>query len=535
MRLTVGVGPKFPDAPPSIFPGAPSGARQGRSLARLARNLPGTAGVRTRRVSSAARAKRETLERPAPPAEASPGTQLPVPTPGEPRAPGRLWSSLDASIKHQPGSLVGATALVAGTTVGAGVLALPTVASTAGFVPSTTTLLVCCGASIATGMVRAPRPPAARAPPPRLSPQGPDPAPPPPSQMIAEVALNTMCELGAGGVGLRTSVERTLGKGGTAVFTLAYLFLHYCLLVAYISKGGELVSDLAGALPLPAVAPEWGSLGYVAGWGALCFYTEPRVMDRINTTLVGGVVAAFLGLLAVALPSVEPGLLLEGSDWGAVPDSVPVIALAYVYHNVVPVICTALEGDRDKVRAAIVLGSVVPMAMFVLWDAAALGLPGAVAGGAGDAVAALEALSPAANGLVAGFSFLALTTSFVGFVFGLSDFIGGALGKPSGRPQAVPYALTLAPPFLLSLALKDVFLTALDKAGTFGVLMLFGVLPPAMVWQERYGKSGTGTGDAAGAFGVGELLPGGRFALGLVGGSAAVVIAREALQQLGVA
>jgi len=166
MRLTVGVGPKFPDAPPSIFPGAPSGARQGRSLARLARNLPGTAGVRTRRVSSAARAKRETLERPAPPAEASPGTQLPVPTPGEPRAPGRLWSSLDASMKHQPGSLVGATALVAGTTVGAGVLALPTVASTAGFVPSTTTLLVCCGASIATGMVRAPRPPPARAPPP---------------------------------------------------------------------------------------------------------------------------------------------------------------------------------------------------------------------------------------------------------------------------------------------------------------------------------------------------------------------------------
>lgn len=40
--------------------------------------------------------------------------------------PGRLWSNLGKdSNQHEPGSLLGAASLVAGTTVGAGVLALP--------------------------------------------------------------------------------------------------------------------------------------------------------------------------------------------------------------------------------------------------------------------------------------------------------------------------------------------------------------------------------------------------------------------------
>lgn len=169
-------------------------------------------------------------------------------------------------------------------------------------------------------------------------------------------------------------------------------------------------------------------------------------MDRVNSTLVAAIILTFSALLFLALPDVQPSLLLESQHWEAVPDTIPVIALAYVYHNVVPVIATSLEGDRRKVRLAIVAGSLVPMAMFLLWDAAALGTPGALKGGVGggvDVVAALQQSSEAAGAFVGSFSFLALTTSFIGFVFGLSDFLAGAMGMPSGRPRAVPFALTL--------------------------------------------------------------------------------------------
>ena len=43
----------------------------------------------------------------------------------------------------------------------------------------------------------------------------------------------------------------------------------------------------------------------------------------------------------------------------------------------------------------------------------------------------------------------------------------------SSRPELV------APP--------DIFYNALDYAGAFGVSTLFLLLPPFMVWQERYG------------------------------------------------
>ena len=57
---------------------------------------------------------------------------------------------------------------------------------------------------------------------------------------------------------------------------------------------------------------------------------------------------------------------------------------------------------------------------------------------------------------------------------------------PSGQRQAVPYLLTTLPPFLLALAFPALFFSALDFAGCYGVLTLFGLLPVAMAWSERY-------------------------------------------------
>jgi hypothetical protein len=38
------------------------------------------------------------------------------------------------------------------------------------------------------------------------------------------------------------------------------------------------------------------------------------------------------------------------ANFAAVPRSIPVIALAFVYQNVVPVVATSLEGDLPRVR-----------------------------------------------------------------------------------------------------------------------------------------------------------------------------------------
>ncbi|BAT03072.1 Os07g0662800 [Oryza sativa Japonica Group] len=56
----------------------------------------------------------------------------------------RLFSNLNqATMKHEPGSVTSSIFLVAGTTVGAGILAIPAVTQEAGFLASAVTCIFC--------------------------------------------------------------------------------------------------------------------------------------------------------------------------------------------------------------------------------------------------------------------------------------------------------------------------------------------------------------------------------------------------------
>ena len=58
------------------------------------------------------------------------------------------------------------------------------------------------------------------------------------SASLLQVNINTMCELGSGGVSLTSMARRTLGVGGMRAAAATYLFLHYALLVACASLHG---------------------------------------------------------------------------------------------------------------------------------------------------------------------------------------------------------------------------------------------------------------------------------------------------------
>lgn len=226
------------------------------------------------------------------------------------------------------------------------------------------------------------------------------------------------------------------------------------------------------------------------------------------------------GLLVAASPGVDVLSLGESGNWAAVPATLPVVALAFVYHNVVPVVVQALGADRRKVTAAICAGVAIPWLMFVSWEAAILGSLGSLqppqpaavaaeavrgatgssqllqqvqqgapqvassspqpvqgsssvaaaqasAGSRADPLAALAASNDTVGPLIQGFSFLAIATSFIGFILGLTDFFVDGLKLPS-RQAPVPYALTLLPPFAVAVSNPDIFLQALDTAGGKG-------------------------------------------------------------------
>ena len=165
---------------------------------------------------------------------------------------------------------------------------------------------------------------------------------------------------------LQSMVTRTLGKGGARCASATYIFLHYALLVAYISRASASISSTTGQPPWLTAALFASSLA------GMCYVASPRLLDVANTVLLALVVLSFLALLWVALPGVSLENLQAGS-WPAVVDTLPVVALAFVYQNVVPVIVSNLEGDVDRVRLAVWTGLAIPLVMFIGWEGAMLG------------------------------------------------------------------------------------------------------------------------------------------------------------------
>lgn len=215
-----------------------------------------------------------------------------------------------------------------------------------------------------------------------------------------------------------------------------------------------------------------------------------------------------------------------------------------VYHNIVPVISYRLKGDADKIRTSVVVGSGIPLLMFLAWNAVVLGnvAPSvinsvAATGAQVDPLALLRA-GGAGEGLgklISVFSEVAIVTSFTGFVYGLKDFLkdvlfSGALARSGNRhlshnQDMLAYLLILAPPLVVAVLSPDIFFSALDNAGAFGICVLFGIIPAAMAGIVRHRAQEDED--------YLRLVPGGNAVLGTVGLVATFVIVQKAMELFG--
>ena len=361
---------------------------------------------------------------------------------------------------------MGAAALVAGTTVGAGVLALPAATAATGFVPSTIALLVAYVFMTTSGL------------------------------LIAELTLNQIGRTGRPGLGLLELYQSSLGAQWATVGTAAYFFLHYAMMVAYIAQGGTNVqtflgggSEVLGGLP-PQVF-------FAAVVGGSLLLAKPTWIEQVNNAMVLAVGASFLGIVATGAASADWSALVNPAAQhpAAVVSCFPILFLALVYQNIVPTVVNNLEGDRSKISQAIVGGTTAPLLMFLAWNAVCLG-NAASAGGDLATVDPVALLQSGAAGsflgpLVTTFSVLALITSLIGFTYGLVDAWTDVFGinqksEAFKRYRPALYALIYLPPLALSMTDPNIFYTALEYGGAFGVSTLFLVLPPLMVFKERY-------------------------------------------------
>lgn len=347
--------------------------------------------------------------------------------------------------------------LIAGTTIGAGILALPSVTFNSGLVPSSIVLLVAWIFTLQAGL------------------------------LIAEATQRVGLKKGRLGFGFVATVGEILGKNMQRVATIAFGFVCYTVMVAYVAQGGVLLSPY---FKNPATI-------FSVGLGLLLTFGSPLFIDACNNILVAAVVVTFGAVVFLGVPHVRLANLAR-MNWMAAPAALPISVLSLVYHTVVPHVVEKLEGDAPLIVSALLAGSLLPLVMFCAWNTVVLGsVPFSQTATLSDPLSFLSkpgSGTSAPLGLtVSIFSQCAIITSAIGIYFGLKSFIvdvfGLSLSDEQSNLQKIFITLgILGFPLMCAVLKPDAFLTALDFAGCFGVTTLFGIIPVVAVWKLRSEK-----------------------------------------------
>ncbi len=343
-----------------------------------------------------------------------------------------------------------ASLLVTGTTVGAGILALPIQTGLAGVLPSLVGLIVMWGLMLISGRILALR----------LTRSG---------ESISEIG---------------TLYESDIGAAGKWLSTFGYFVMFYGVLTAYLAGA---TSVLVSLVPLPVPRIAW-TVGFFLVATGLTVFGE-NIVRRGNAAIMTFLTVAFALLLIETGSNVEVARF-HHSDWPFLLSAMPIIACAFAYHCIIPAVCRSLDWDFRLVWKAICFGTTIALVMNITWILTAVGAIPVTGEGQGNLMAAFEANLPATVplslildstvvttlGLV--FAFSAILTSYLGVGTGLlgfvQDFASSAFGVSSRRVAA---GLTFGPPLVIALVYPNIFLKMLNIVGGVGILLVFGILP----------------------------------------------------------
>lgn len=353
-------------------------------------------------------------------------------------------------------SVLGGVLLVAGTSIGGGILGLPIMTGLAGFLPAMVVYLVSWLFMTITGL------------------------------LFVEIALYMKED-----TNFISMAKKTLGWPGVVFSWVTYIFMFYSLTVAYVAGGGATFFELlGGGVSLKAACAIFVLLL------APFVYKGARAVSRLNAFFMIGLGGAYILLVALGVPYVSSELIVR-REWSLVAIGLPIAFTSFAYQGIVPTLCRMFDRDARLLRRVIVIGSALPLVVYGLWEWLILGIvPLAGPYGLAETLLAQQnAVEPLQHflGIASvprigqAFAFFTLVTSFLGVTLGLRDFLADGLSLALDRKGRMLTSLFIFVPALLFTWLNpDIFLSALNLAGGVGVALLLGLLPILMVWVKRY-------------------------------------------------
>ncbi|BBF10161.1 TPA: aromatic amino acid transporter [Haemophilus influenzae] len=352
---------------------------------------------------------------------------------------------------------VGSTLLVAGTMIGAGMLAMPLTSAGIGF-GFTLVLLLGLWALLTFSAL-----------------------------LFVELYQTAESDAGIG-----TLAEQYFGKAGRIIATAVLIIFLYALIAAYVSGGGSLLKDL---LP-ESFGDKVSILLFTVIFGSFIIIGTHSV-DKINRVLFFVMLAVFAIVLILMLPEIKfDNLMATPIDNALIISASPVFFTAFGFHGSIPSLNKYLGGNVKSLRFSILVGSAITLCAYILWQLSTHGLltqneflqilkEDATLNGLVKATFAITGSNVIASAVKL-FSTLALITSFLGVGLGLleciEDLLKRSFNVTAGRISLG--LLTFIPPLVFALFYPEGFILALGYAGQMFAFYAV-VLPVSLVWKAR--------------------------------------------------
>ncbi|PCI76135.1 hypothetical protein COB21_04730 [Candidatus Aerophobetes bacterium] len=354
--------------------------------------------------------------------------------------------------------------LVAGTMIGAGMLGIPLVTSSAGVVGAFLSTFVVWIFMLITGLL----------------------------YLEATLALKD-------GVHVLSITEHFLGKWGKWVSGFFFIFLYFSLMVAYFDAGGALF-----AKTFFGVVADNVSIVHISLFALIFFIIVgigPRSIDRVNMIISSAMIIAFIFLMVEGMPKLGVNTAAKTFHGGATLLSLPILFAAYGFHNIIPSLSSYLKRDKKLLKRCIFVGSFVAFIVYFLWQWIIIStVPmDIITAALHENISVTETFSkvhqmPLFALIGRFFALFAITTSLLGVSFSLVDFLADGMGVSVEERKGVKRwglaAIVFFLPLLFVWKYPDVFIAALGVAGGFGEAFLNGLLPVALVFVLRYKLKG---------------------------------------------
>ena len=309
--------------------------------------------------------------------------------------------------------------------------------------------------------------------------------------------LMLLVNLCLGEVALRTNAmhqlagyaEKYLGVWGKRANAVSMVVGIYGALIGYIAGAGQVLYSLFPVNFVPQYGERISSLLSNAGtfWalvffivGAIVLFFGIRIMKaaEIFTNAVKLLLFAVL-LLIIFYSGLIQKWNFSGVYWYNWYLPYGVVFFAFLGFATLPEVREILKYDAKKVKKAIIIGSLIPIVVYLLFAFAVVG----VTGDDTTDVATIglgKAIGPHAFWAGQLFALVALSTAFIGLGFALKEMYV----LDFNRSEAMAWLLTVIVPLAIILFLPQTFIGALAITGAFAG-GLQGILNIMMFYKAK--------------------------------------------------